>query len=464
MAEIYGVADFDSATAMLKAASRVLQGRDFPAIGSSRWLEAPVRMSEWLPVSMRRGIYAAATGFEAIPPRAIDRVSAATIAQWVIDQYPDAKYPAVILGSASGALVHLAAALRAPLLPQTVLVPVRRKKAGSKAAIDDPRSDLAQAQPAGEALLAANPEFRLHQMQDPNQDRLSLQYLTYFRPKFRRLPASYRRFLGERLPSGATIIISECTQRWPTTKVSERYLFQFGAVGGMQPDEYFSDSPRVADLLTRYKAGRTGWDPPEPDSDSPEAEWGFDPELLDDVRALARARGLNTVRLRFETAEALSPLIADFYRTWYRQRGIEPRRLLAESFILLEPYWTLRTGSVPFWTTFACQSSFDLLRHYVEHAEPFEEISMMLFPHGTVSVGLPSIDAWRSVLRLARRHGAFLGVDETGYPHHFAALALYYTELRKTAERHPMPEPLPFEAFARFLGERGGRYPVKLAA
>ena len=49
-------------------------------------------MTEWLPTRVRRGIYAAVTGYEAIPHSAIDRVSAASIAEWVTAQYPEAKY------------------------------------------------------------------------------------------------------------------------------------------------------------------------------------------------------------------------------------------------------------------------------------------------------------------------------------------------------------------------------------
>jgi hypothetical protein len=461
----YGVADFDSAVGMLKSTSRVLQRQDFPAIGSSRWLERPVRMTEWLPTPLRRAIYAMATGFEAIPRSAIDRVSAKDIAKWMTDLYPEEKYPAVIIGSASGALTHLAAALHAPLLPQTVLVPIRRHKAGSRAAIDDPRGDLAQAQRAGEALLAANPEFQLHQMHDPNQDRLSLQYISYFRPKFRSLPTAFRSFLTERLKPGATIIVSDCTQRWPTTRVADRYLFQFGAVGGMEAEEYHSGSTRVADLLARYRTGLSGWDPPPPDEDSPEAEWGFESALLDEIEEIARARGFRLVRLSFPTAESLSGLIADLYREWYRRRGIEPRRLLAESFVLVEPYWTLRTGSVPFWMTFASRDSLEGIRDYLQQqSEPFESICMTQFPHGTVSVGLPTIEEWRSVLRLAQREGSFLGVNEAHYPHHFSALARWYVEASSLPERHPLPEPMPFEEFARFCEGRDRRYSVRLAA
>lgn len=39
----------------------------------------------------------------------------------------------------------------------------------------------------------------------------------------------------------------------------------------------------------------------------------------------------------FTAPEDLSPAVADLYRDQYEQRGIPPNRLLAESFLLIEP-------------------------------------------------------------------------------------------------------------------------------
>ena len=57
----------------------------------------------------------------------------------------------------------------------------------------------------------------LHHMHDPNQDRLMLGYITYFRPKFLRLPKAYRDFIVETLAPGGTLIITDCRLRWPTS-------------------------------------------------------------------------------------------------------------------------------------------------------------------------------------------------------------------------------------------------------
>lgn len=454
----HAVASFDSASALLQATARALRGEGFSALGRPRPLRPVIRLSDRLPTGLRRALYAVATGFEGLSHDAMARVRFDAVADWVTCLYPERRYPAVIVGSSGGATAHLAAALGAPWLPQTFLVPLRRTGGG----IDDPRGDLHHAWRSGEALVAANPDIQLHQMHDPSQDRLSLRYITYFRTKYRRLPAAYRRFLAERLEPGAVVIVADCTRRWPTTRLGDRYVFQFGAVGGMEPEEYVTGSPRVADYLARYDVAQERWDPPAPDGDSPEAEWGFERALLDDIEDLAGERGLRVLRLAFHDPEHVSPLMADFYREWNRRRGIAADRLLVESFILLEPHWTLRTGTVPFWTTFNARPSLDGLRDYLSRAEPFDEIRMMIFPHGTVSVGLPTVEEWRSVLRQARRHASFVRVNERAYPCHFASLAHSVDDIARDAPRYPLPPRLPPAAFERFCAEAGDRYPVKL--
>src|SRR3546814_2424576 len=108
----------------------------------------------------------------------------------------------------------------------------------------------------------------------------------------------------------------------------------------------------------------------------------------------------------------MSPLVADFYRWWYRERGIEPDRLLIESFILMEPWWALRTGSVPFWMTFNTANDLAAVESFLGDREAFEFIHLMLFPNGTEGIGQPAMDGWRALLARARREGFFAGRSE----------------------------------------------------
>lgn len=457
------VAGFDSASAMLRATAHALKGQDFPLVGavSGRWqpaLEPVGRAISRLPASVREQIYIWSGAAEATPPEQLRSVRAEQLAQFAVGQYPRRRYPAVALGSSNGALVHLWTALGVPWLPQTVLIPVRRDGVPP----DEPRRDLEWGRGPARWLLDANPGLQLHHMHDPNQDRLMVQRMTYFRVKHRELPQTYVRFLEETLEPGGTLFLVECGLRWPTIRAGERHVFQFGALGGATPDEYLHGGPRVDAYLRRHNSPRRYWDPPEPDDDHPEAEWGFDPALRPHVEALARRHGWRLRRIMFEQPEDPSPLVADLYRRWFRRLGRPDGRLLVESFVLMDPHRTLHQGLVPFWTVFNVEPSAAALERYLDQADPpYDEIDLMLFSHGVDSIGLASIKRWRSLLRRARR-GRFVGVDQHAYPQDFGTVARYNPALRRLpGPRFTMPPPLTLTDLDVFLDESGDAYAVR---
>lgn len=454
-----GIAKFDSATAMLHALGRFLDGRDFSGLGQSRLLQFLVRRAGWLPAELRKHAFALLGAQEGVPPRDIESVRGTAVADWLQGMYPHRRYPAVMIGSSNGALVHLAAALGVPWLPQTFLTLVRQTQVHP----DDPVHAMKTERRTAERFLAANPESQLHHLHDPAQDRLMLRLITYYRSKFRRLPEAYRDFITRSLAPGGTIVVVECEQRWPVTRLGERHVYQFGAVGGPTTQEYFEGGDRVAAYLEREGSPRRRWEPPAPNSESPEAEWGFEPQLRDGLRELAREQGYSLLRLRFRDPEDPSPLVADLYREWNRERGVHESRLVLESFIVMEPYWVLRTGSVPYWMTFNMQPSLERVHRYLDESGSYDELFLMLFAHGVESVGLPPIDAWRSLLARAAKRGEFLGLDPQDYPAHFASYGRYSQALRKAIpERYPLPEPLPLERVAQYIEQHGAPYGVRL--
>ncbi len=452
-----GLATFDSSTAMLRATAAFLHGRDFPTLGEPRYLHPLAVAANWLPARWRTLAFSIGGALEGLPPNHAERISAEEVALWMADQYPRRRYPAAMIGSSNGALVHACAALGIPWLPQTFLTLIRRR--------DDDPDDAARAFEEGrelrQALAARNPGIAVHHMHDPVQDRIMIERVAYFRLKHRRLPAAYTAFLGNLAP-GATLYVVDCRESWPLVHDGERQYFQFGAVGGPEPREYFEPSPRVADYLRRIGARRQAWKPPEPDTTGPEAEWGFDEHLAGEVEALAAARGLRLVRLSFEHPEDVSPLVADLYRAWYRERGVDDDRLAIESFVLLDPQWILRAGVVPFWMVFNVERSAPRIEDYLSRAGPFRDIYMMLFPNGTEGLGLGSLDLWRGILERARKDGRFLGVDEGRYPRDFAAFARYHTALRRLGERAALPPYRDLDWFESFVRRHGPAYRVRL--
>jgi hypothetical protein len=455
------IANFDSATAMLRATARYLRGRSFPQLGMMPgWampLMKPVANSvNTLPEKVRERLYVRSGWGEAISPKKLGNVSAEEVARWMVSEYPRRRYQAVAVGSSNGALVHLWAALSIPWLPQTFLIPVRRKVHP-----DEPQKNMEWGKEHAPALLKANPELQLHHMHDANQDRLMIERMTYFRVKRLRLGEAYERFLEQTLSPGGTIFVVDCQLRWPTTRVAERHLFQHGAPGGARPEEYLHGSERAEKYLERYGSHRRRWDPPEPDGESPEAEWGFERTLGEDVERFAGERGYRVRKIVFEEPEDMSPLVADLYRWWYGQRRLLANRLLIESFVVMEPYWALRTGSVPFWSKFAMELPFAFLERYLDTTDPYDEIRMMLFSHGVDSVGLVPIERWRSILGRARKRGVFVGVDEQKFPRDFATFVRYYTDVKKIPARYPLPGPLALSQLETFLEQAGDRYPVR---
>ena len=102
-----------------------------------------------------------------------------------------------------------------------------------------------------QALLDANPVLQVHQMHDPVQDRLMVERMAYFRIKRLQLGRKFEDFLGSGLIKGATIIVLECTLRWPATRVADRHIFQAGGYGGATLKEYFEGGGRVERFLER---------------------------------------------------------------------------------------------------------------------------------------------------------------------------------------------------------------------
>jgi hypothetical protein len=435
------VAGFDSATAMVVALARFLHGQDTPPMGNPafRALRPAASAASLLPPRLQEPLYSLFSGAEGRKESEIAELDSDKVSAGIAGAYPGRRYPAVVIGSSGGALVHLCAAFGLPWLPQTLLLPVRQRGLSP----DEPQRAAEALAGTARRLLDRNPDLVLHHMHDPDQDRLTLRRMAYFRVKRRRLGHAYEKFLTDHLEPGGVIVVAECGKRWPVTHLGDRHLFQFGAVGGMPPEEYREGSERVTDYLRRYRTGKTHWTAPAPDGDAPEAEWGFEPALRDDVTAFADRYGFRVRRLTFDEPETLSAPVADLYRQWYRQRGLPGDRLFVDSFMLLDPWWTLRAGAVPYWSVFPVEPSLDELHRYLDGVEPYDHIQLALFCHGADTVGMATADQWRGLLSRALVSGTFAGVSPRRYPRDFRTFFGFQEALRAVEPRYPIPEPLP---------------------
>ena len=423
------VASFDSASTFHRVLAQHLHGQGSPALGlgpAARAVSRLLPLVNHAPRAARETLYIWSGWSEAIRARQAGTVDTDAIAEWVCGHYPRRQYPAVLIGSSSGAVAHLAALAGVPWLPQTLLVPVRHRRLDP----DDPVRELAELADAREAFVRANPGVAVHHMHDANQDRLMIRRMGYFRFKYQALPAAYAAFLRENLAPGGTVVVVDCEERWPTTAVGDRQVFQHGAVGDATPHEYAHGGPRVAAFLAEQGARRRAWDPPAVDGESPEAEWGFDASLLPGLADLCRAEGFELDRLSFPRADAISGDVAELYRSWYAEQGHAANRLLVGSFALIDVHVPLTHGLVPYWTLFGTRAAHGTLDGYLRDTEPYDEIHLGLFSHGTCSIGRARVEDWDKVLTHARRTGAYCGVDTAAYPQDFASNGRFHRAAR----------------------------------
>ncbi|CAN7701411.1 hypothetical protein [Paraburkholderia terricola] len=196
---------------------------------------------------------------------------------------------------------------------------------------------------------------------------------------------------------------------------------------------------------------------------SPEAEWGFDTALADDVAALARQMDWRVVRIDFYEPEALSFAAAAIHREWYRDAEIRPTRLIVDSFLLMDPLTTLELHALPFWLLFCVEPSADALQRFLDAEGPFDEIDLMLFSHGTESIGLASIERWRALLDKATRSGRFIGVDTARYPRDFATFVQFGRALARMQPRSAVPPAMTLARFETLLRQHGPAYAVHCA-
>jgi hypothetical protein len=435
------VADFDSSTGLVRALAASLHHQPFVRLGRSRAEATAVVASRALPRVVRRRAFAIAGGREAIHPAALTSVDPEEFARWVVDQYGPRRVPAVAIGSSNGAMIHLCAALGIPWLPQTFLVPVRRNSDP-----DDCVRDTTLAAGEAAALLEREPGLQIHQMHDPNQDRLMVTRLGYFRMKLRALPDAYRKYLEAVLEPGGMLIVVDCGLTWRRTQLRERHVYQHGAVGGLRPEEYDEGGPRVAGFLAEQAAAATAWQFPPVDGCSPEAEWGFESALRCDVGKFAQSAGHRVCALTFPDPESLSSVVADTYRAWYAELDETADRLLAETFLCVEPTWALATRTVPLWLSFGTEPALARLDRYLEdRSGDFDQLLVTLFPHGVRSAGYAAADRWVTTGEHHRLPTRLVGVDARKWPADFASLVRYSNELHRIDARRDAPPTMPID-------------------
>lgn len=353
--------------------------------------------------------------------------------RWCTAQYPPGKYRAIIVGSPSGAVAHLAALLRTPFLTSSFLLGFRLDE---PLAPDDLRGYCRFGGELAERLAAANPGMEAILHYDPLHDRLLVKHVSFIRLRLVELPPAYEEFIAERLVEGGHLILAECTYPWPQYRLGERSYLQVGGLGGVQPGEF----------LKRWHL-----EPELPLEERPESEWGCPPGLAEGVRRLARERALKLIELRLDHPERFSELA---YRA-YLAAGAREDELMLDCFTYVSPLVNVTTGIPALWLPFNTRDSFEFARARLENRR-LSKVYLALVPSYARCEDTVPFELWDELLR-GRGELELLGVDPRAYPADPRAPFAFSAQVERLRRRRRLPEPLQLEAedlerLARGLG------------
>lgn len=441
------VPDFDSSSSMLFSLGAYLSGSG-EASGDTAKLPAFVGdVINATPQTVREIIYRLSGIHDSLNLSNLKSINDAALSHWITDCYPKKKSPAIMIGSSNGALTHLCAMCEIPWIPQTVLLAIARQISP-----DDLIGDAEFGKKVATILKKQIPLMRAYQMHDPIQDRMMVANIAYFRMKRIRLGDTIGEYVKQTLMPGGTIIISNCEYTWPAARMGDDHTFQTGGLGDVSGEEYANGSDRIATFLEKENAECRKWQLPGDLEMVPEAEWGFDSELLTGLISFAKENDFRVKRISYRHPEHVSPLIADLTEHWYKQNGISDRRLLIECFALLEPWWAARTGSIPFWMAFNTSHSFERVINYLDKRNAFDEIYIMIMSNAVEGVGIVSTEEWKRVLKRAQKKNGLIGMDAEKHPYDLGSFIKYHDALQKEiSARHFIPGKLDINDALEFL-------------
>jgi hypothetical protein len=111
--------------------------------------------------------------------------------------------------------------------------------------------------------------------------------------------------------------------------------------------------------------------------------------------------------------------------------------------------------AVPFWLHFAVQPALQALDAYLDNTEPYSDVNVFLFEHGTKSPGIATPE---EVAEVSSRHSArahFDGLDPERFPHDIGTLGRYGRVFAQLPRARKPWSPLGISDVLRGLAEGG---------
>jgi hypothetical protein len=401
------------------------------------------------PEELRRKILAAKAVEEAVPLAQIDDIDAEAVAAWIVDQYSAATYPAVVLGSPHGAAVQLAAVCGAAWLPTTFTL-TAPWPGGTPG---DWPAAMAWGAGLAERILARNPAITVRQVHDPVLRGSLCGATVSLQVRWRTLPEAYRAFLRSRLaPGGASLMVRDL-RNWPVLDGPPGYSFQIGTpTSGWTSEDYSPDSYTFHKLLRGI--GAADWPAAGFGSSLQYAETSGEPAIEPELRRIATETGSAGHRVLYRDPHTLSGAVADLYQVWLRPSA-SARHAVVGSGRMTDPWQAAESGTVPYWCESSSRSATDAAELWLAGSEPFDSVSVLPDPPGTLHDELATLTHWRAIAAFGRRAGKVDRLVAGRYPLLPPAPGQAARSLRNAGAAAGLPAPMPADQAMRRLADNG---------
>jgi hypothetical protein len=402
-----------------------------------------------LPGEIRSKVLAARAVEEAVPLAEIDDIDAEAVAAWIVDQYSAAPSPAVVLGSPHGAAVQLAAVCGAAWLPTsfTVTAPWPGGSPGNWIAA------MAWGTRLAERILARNPAVTVRQVHDPVLRGSLCGATVSLQIRWRTLPTAYRHFLASCLkPGGASLMVRDL-RTWPVLDGPTGYSFQIGSpTSGWTAEDYSIDRFAFHKLLR--SVGAEDWPDSTLEASLKYSETGGEPSIEPELRHIAAETGSAGHRVLYKDPHSFSGAVADLYRAWL-EPSASGRHAVVGSGRMIDPWQAISGGVVPYWCESSSRSAADAAELWFAGSRPFESISVLPDPPGTVLDDTAGLRHWRSIAAFGRREGKVDALVAGRYPLLPPAAGQATRYLRNAAAAAVPLGPLPVDQAVRGLAGAG---------
>ena len=433
----------DSSTVVVRGVGAMLRGEEFDPFLVPTYQRIAGTIVNKFPKSWRKFIMESLTSRLCADMQDAAKVRSDDLAGWVVSEYPKRQYDAIIIGSPSGGVSHLASLLQAPFLTQHFLLGFK-----GKYPIDNSKLYLDKCKVAADTIIENNDDLAAIIHYDPLHDRFLVKQTGFVRLKLLKLHDKYREFIQTNLKPGGSIILIGCKYPWLQYRITDRINFQLGGLGGVTPQEYYDGSDRISEYINRETLfferigsahSHDGWLIDGYDLvECPESEWGLLPSFADEVKDFAKENNYRLINLNLDHPDQLSEIVFNAYGDLIaREYPDAPKRIFLDSFTNSSPAFNRKVSAQPLWLPFICDDSFDFATRILDKQTDDTEILLALHPSFSDPFDLTPLEKWQNYLSRFKSV-TLIGVDADAYPADITSYFKFGDDVKKYASEYPL--------------------------